>query len=88
MSTLLASLSIPTAVLSSGICFGHQIVARALGGSCVPNDGKWEVGITDVSLTDVGRRIFKTDKMVCTLNPNVGDKVQIKCLTEHPTNAP
>ncbi|KAI0317968.1 class I glutamine amidotransferase-like protein, partial [Amylostereum chailletii] len=42
------------------ICFGHQIVAHALGGTCIPNDGKWEVGITDIALTDVGQRIFKT----------------------------
>ncbi|CCM04362.1 uncharacterized protein FIBRA_06534 [Fibroporia radiculosa] len=41
-----------------GICFGHQIVARALGGECVPNDGKWEVGVTEIALTEVGRRLF------------------------------
>lgn len=41
-----------------GICFGHQIIARALGGECVPNDGKWEAGVTEIALTDVGRRLF------------------------------
>ncbi|KAI9457654.1 class I glutamine amidotransferase-like protein [Lactarius psammicola] len=41
-----------------GICFGHQIVARALGGKCVSNSGKWEVAITEVALTDLGERIF------------------------------
>ncbi|KAG5642261.1 hypothetical protein DXG03_003338 [Asterophora parasitica] len=41
-----------------GICFGHQILARALGGSVVPNDGKWEVGITSLELTDMGKRLF------------------------------
>ncbi|KAH9055119.1 class I glutamine amidotransferase-like protein [Lactarius deliciosus] len=41
-----------------GICFGHQIVARALGGKCVSNSGKWEVAITEVTLTDLGQRIF------------------------------
>ncbi|KAI0247387.1 class I glutamine amidotransferase-like protein [Lactifluus subvellereus] len=41
-----------------GICFGHQIVARALGGECVSNGGKWEVAITEVILTDLGQRIF------------------------------
>jgi len=41
-----------------GICFGHQVVARALGGECVPNNGKWEVGVTDIELTDTGKEIF------------------------------
>ncbi|KAF8960621.1 class I glutamine amidotransferase-like protein [Flammula alnicola] len=41
-----------------GICFGHQIIARALGGECVPNGGKWEIGPTAVRLTELGKRIF------------------------------
>ncbi|KAG6864345.1 hypothetical protein C0991_010320 [Blastosporella zonata] len=41
-----------------GICFGHQIIARALGGSCVPNNGLWEVGPTPLDLTDLGKKIF------------------------------
>ncbi|KAI0635143.1 class I glutamine amidotransferase-like protein [Trametes polyzona] len=46
-----------------GICFGHQIVARALGGECVPNDGKWEIGVTEIGLTDVGKKLFGVDKL-------------------------
>ncbi|TCD67628.1 hypothetical protein EIP91_012193 [Steccherinum ochraceum] len=42
-----------------GICFGHQIIARALGSPCVPNGGKWEVGITEVQLTEIGRQLFE-----------------------------
>ncbi|KAI0030093.1 class I glutamine amidotransferase-like protein [Vararia minispora EC-137] len=45
-----------------GVCFGHQIVARALGGEVRPNDGKWEVGITPIQLTDLGKRIFHTQE--------------------------
>ncbi|KAL6300352.1 class I glutamine amidotransferase-like protein [Sparassis latifolia] len=41
-----------------GICFGHQIIARALGGECVPNSGNWEVGVTEVSLSDIGKQLF------------------------------
>ncbi|KDQ51913.1 hypothetical protein JAAARDRAFT_40738 [Jaapia argillacea MUCL 33604] len=41
-----------------GICFGHQIIARALSGTCVPNSGRWEVGPTSVDLSDVGREVF------------------------------
>jgi len=44
-----------------GICFGHQIVARALGGECIRNESGWEMGVTDVALTEVGRSIFGTD---------------------------
>ncbi|EIN05524.1 class I glutamine amidotransferase-like protein [Punctularia strigosozonata HHB-11173 SS5] len=41
-----------------GICFGHQIISRALGSDCVPNDGKWEVGVTPVELTETGKQLF------------------------------
>jgi len=46
-----------------GICFGHQIVARALGGSCVQNDGQWEIAVTTVQLTPLGKAIFGTDQL-------------------------
>lgn len=52
-------------VTCTGICFGHQIVARALGGECVSNGGKWEVAITEVILTGLGRRIFGAPTLVC-----------------------
>ncbi len=48
----------------TGICFGHQVVARALGGECVPNGGKWEAAITQVALTDLGQRIFGVPRFV------------------------
>ncbi|KIJ56370.1 hypothetical protein M422DRAFT_23651 [Sphaerobolus stellatus SS14] len=40
-----------------GICFGHQIIAEALGSKCVHN-GKWEIGTTEIKLTDKGKEIF------------------------------
>ncbi|KAJ7864993.1 class I glutamine amidotransferase-like protein [Mycena olivaceomarginata] len=46
-----------------GICFGHQIVARALGGRCVPNSGRWEVGPTPVPLTPLGKELFGVDEL-------------------------
>ncbi|PPQ98594.1 hypothetical protein CVT26_013777 [Gymnopilus dilepis] len=53
-----------------GICFGHQIIARALGGQCVPNDGRWEVGPTQIALTPLGRRVFGgRDTLVSLLPP-------------------
>lgn len=41
-----------------GICFGHQIIARALGLSVERNPLGWEVGPTPLRLTDAGRRLF------------------------------
>ncbi|EGN94380.1 hypothetical protein SERLA73DRAFT_188231 [Serpula lacrymans var. lacrymans S7.3] len=46
-----------------GICFGHQIVARAVGGECVPTDGLWEIGVTEMQLTDVGKKVFGVDSI-------------------------
>ncbi|TBU23564.1 class I glutamine amidotransferase-like protein [Dichomitus squalens] len=47
-----------------GICFGHQIIARALGGECVPNDGRWEVGPTPLQLTETGKKLFGVPELV------------------------
>lgn len=52
------------ALFTQGICFGHQIIARALGKDCVPNGGRWEVGPTKLDLTDVGKQVFGTDTLV------------------------
>ncbi|KAG9086238.1 hypothetical protein FS749_003792 [Ceratobasidium sp. UAMH 11750] len=41
-----------------GICFGHQIVARALGGVCVASEQGWEVGVFDVQLNSLGSEVF------------------------------
>ncbi|KAF9074743.1 class I glutamine amidotransferase-like protein, partial [Rhodocollybia butyracea] len=43
------------------ICFGHQVISLALGGTCVRNDGKWEIGPTKIQLTNVGKNIFGTE---------------------------
>lgn len=39
-----------------GICFGHQMVARALGGEAGPNPAGWELGLVALELTEAGRR--------------------------------
>ncbi|KAI0087198.1 class I glutamine amidotransferase-like protein [Irpex rosettiformis] len=46
-----------------GICFGHQIIARALGEECVPNGGKWEIGPTTLQLTNVGKELFGVESL-------------------------
>ncbi len=43
-----------------GICFGHQILARALGGRVSVNPKGWEVSVSEVDLTPRGAEIFGT----------------------------
>ncbi len=47
-----------------GICFGHQILARALGGTVGRNPSGWEVGNVQISLTVAG--------MACPLLADLG----------------
>lgn len=41
-----------------GICFGHQIIARTLGGTVAINPGGWETGVVNIDLTPAGREVF------------------------------
>jgi len=42
----------------AGICFGHQIMAQALGGKVVKFDGGWGVGHTEYRMADKNRTIL------------------------------
>lgn len=46
-----------------GICFGHQIASRALGGRVIKNEKGWEVAALDVPLSEKGKEIFGKDKI-------------------------
>jgi GMP synthase-like glutamine amidotransferase len=42
-----------------GVCFGHQILARAMDAPVTKNTKGWEVAVTDFDLTDKGKEIFQ-----------------------------
>ncbi|KAL2753063.1 hypothetical protein ACRALDRAFT_1072810 [Sodiomyces alcalophilus JCM 7366] len=50
----------------TGVCFGHQIIARLLGAEVRPApSGDWELGHCAIDLTPVGQRLFRTrDKRI------------------------
>jgi len=45
-----------------GVCFGHQIVGRAMGQK-VDRGGEWEVSVTPVELVGKGKELFKVDSL-------------------------
>ncbi|KAF2861842.1 class I glutamine amidotransferase-like protein [Piedraia hortae CBS 480.64] len=46
-----------------GICFGHQIVARALGSETGPCRHGWEVSVLPFDLSEKGREIFGSNTL-------------------------
>jgi len=55
-----------------GICFGHQIIARALGGKIGKNQHGWEVGWTEMTVTEEGKRVLgKEHETMSMLNMHV-----------------
>lgn len=38
-----------------GVCFGHQIIALAMGGECVPGKNGWEAGVYRNQFVGEGR---------------------------------
>ncbi|KAJ8129792.1 hypothetical protein O1611_g3837 [Lasiodiplodia mahajangana] len=46
-----------------GVCFGHQIIGRALGAELGRNTQGWEVSVVEHELTDDGKRVFGLEKM-------------------------
>ncbi|KAL3473047.1 class I glutamine amidotransferase-like protein [Aspergillus californicus] len=46
-----------------GICFGHQIIGRALGVEVGRNSAGWEVAVCDVNLTEKGKEVFGVEEL-------------------------
>jgi GMP synthase (glutamine-hydrolysing) len=70
-----------------GICFGHQIIARALGSRVGRGDGGWEISVDEITLTDAGKQLFGKDKLVRSHIPKSLFGIFLHCLVSS-TNAP
>ncbi|KAL1864989.1 hypothetical protein VTK73DRAFT_5539 [Phialemonium thermophilum] len=46
-----------------GVCFGHQIVARALGARVQRNPGGWEIAVNTIHLSDGGKELFGRESL-------------------------
>jgi GMP synthase-like glutamine amidotransferase len=47
-----------------GVCFGHQILGRALGAKVGRSDNGWEIAVLPVELTAKGKEVFQQDSLV------------------------
>ena len=79
-----------TRVRLVGVCFGHQIIGRALGQKVGRSEGGWEISVTPMQLTAKGKELFGLEEVVSyrlhltTFSP----RLHAYSLTGHPPNAP
>ena len=50
-----------------GLCFGHQIIGRALGADGGPNKLGYEMSVCRMTLTPLGKEIFGKEHLVCVI---------------------
>jgi len=49
----------------SGVCFGHQVLCRALGSKVEPSPGEeWELSHTQINLASTGEALFRTKEKI------------------------
>lgn len=59
-----------TRVRAIGVCFGHQIIGRALGAKVGRNKRGWEASVTSVPLSSRGRELFDGKDVLVFLTRN------------------
>ena len=47
-----------------GVCFGHQIIGRAMGVKVAPSNRGWEVSVCKMELSEKGKDLFKKQDLV------------------------
>lgn len=51
-------------VRAIGVCYGHQIIGRALGVPVGRSPSGWEVSVVAINLTELGKSVFGQDTLV------------------------
>lgn len=73
------------------MCYGHQIVGRALGAKVAKSEGgAWEVSVCQVKLTGKGKELFGGKDAIVgksSLRHTSEERMLILGSTEHPPNA-
>lgn len=47
----------------SGVCFGHQVLCRTFGSKVDSTPGsEWELSHTEIKLSELGKKLFRTEK--------------------------
>jgi hypothetical protein len=74
-----------------GVCFGHQIIGRALEQKVGRSDRGWEVSVTPMELTAKGKELFGVEELVSrglTRLDGGTTATNMSIKLGHPPNAP
>jgi len=67
-----------------GICFGHQLIAKSLGGEVKLNPEGWELGVSHIQLTENG---IKSKILSGIINNDIVYQSHRDCITNLPNGA-